>query len=112
MVGVFTSFGWSSTPYLFRYASAFHLASISKLTSLSSQLIWAIYPETANRHLEDIDRLYRENKSMVFVFKNKEAIQVERPQRFNDLDIARRNQRTGSSSEKERDEASSIKLAA
>ncbi|KAF8229257.1 general substrate transporter [Tricholoma matsutake] len=75
-------------------------------------LIWAIYPETANRHLEDIDRLYRENKSMVFVFKNKEAIQVERPQRFNDLDIARRNQRTGSSSEKERDEASSIKLAA
>lgn len=49
-------------------------------------LIWLFYPETANRHLEDIDRLYREDKSMTFVFRNKEAIQVERPQRFSDVD--------------------------
>lgn len=48
------------------------------------QLIWLFYPETANRHLEDIDRLYHEDKSMIFVLKNKEAIQVERPQRFID----------------------------
>ena len=33
-------------------------------------------------HLEDIHELYWEDKSMIFVFRNKEAIQVERPQRF------------------------------
>ncbi|RDB21956.1 Sugar transporter STL1 [Hypsizygus marmoreus] len=53
-------------------------------------LIWLVYPETANRHLEDIDRLYRENKSMVFVFRNKDATQVERPQRFIDADQERK----------------------
>ncbi|KAF8966121.1 general substrate transporter [Flammula alnicola] len=52
-------------------------------------LIWLVYPETANRHLEDIDRLYREDRSMIFVFRNKEAIQIERPQRFVDADQER-----------------------
>ncbi|KDR72883.1 hypothetical protein GALMADRAFT_252212 [Galerina marginata CBS 339.88] len=52
-------------------------------------LIYLVYPETANRHLEDIDKLYRENKSMVLVFRNKEAIQVQRPQRFIDADQER-----------------------
>ncbi|KAF9483698.1 general substrate transporter [Pholiota conissans] len=52
-------------------------------------LVWLVYPETANRQLEDIDRLYREDKSMVFVFRNKEAIQVKRPQRFIDADEQR-----------------------
>ncbi|KAH6903866.1 hexose carrier protein [Coprinopsis sp. MPI-PUGE-AT-0042] len=49
-------------------------------------IIWLLYPETANRHLEDIDRLYRENSGLTIVVKNKEAIQVERPQRFIDAD--------------------------
>ncbi|KAF8631640.1 hypothetical protein AX17_005042 [Amanita inopinata Kibby_2008] len=53
-------------------------------------LIWLVYPETANRHLEDIDRVYRENKGMIFVFRKKEVIQVERPQRFIDSDLANR----------------------
>ncbi|KAF5376522.1 hypothetical protein D9615_008674 [Tricholomella constricta] len=52
-------------------------------------LIWLVYPETANRHLEDIDKLYRENKSMILVYRNKEATQVERPQRFIDADRER-----------------------
>ncbi|KAH9475261.1 MFS-type transporter oryC [Psilocybe cubensis] len=52
-------------------------------------LVWLVYPETSNRQLEDIDRLYRDNKSMIFVFRNKEATQVERPQRFIDADQAR-----------------------
>ncbi|KAG6820055.1 hypothetical protein H0H93_005987 [Arthromyces matolae] len=52
-------------------------------------LVWVFYPETANRHLEDIDKLYRENSSMLFVFKNKEAIQIERPQRFVEADEER-----------------------
>ena len=48
-----------------------------------------MYPETANRQLEDIDALYREDKSMIWVFRNKDAIQVERPQRFIDADRER-----------------------
>jgi hypothetical protein len=76
------------------------------------QLVWAVYPETANRHLEDIDRMYRENKSLVFVFKNKEAIQVERPQRFNDLNSARRDQLEDTSPMEGRDEKLPSKLEA
>ncbi|ESK83955.1 hexose carrier protein [Moniliophthora roreri MCA 2997] len=45
-------------------------------------IVWLFYPETANRHLEDIDKLYRENQGMVVVIGNKEAIQTERPRRF------------------------------
>ena len=48
-----------------------------------------MYPETANRQLEDIDALYREDRSMILVFRNKDAIQVERPQRFIDADQER-----------------------
>ncbi|KAJ7689040.1 general substrate transporter [Mycena rosella] len=52
-------------------------------------VVWLLYPETANRHLEDIDHLYRENNRMVLVFRNKEAIQMARPQRFVDADNER-----------------------
>ncbi|KAF7777688.1 hypothetical protein Agabi119p4_3760 [Agaricus bisporus var. burnettii] len=52
-------------------------------------LIWIFYPETTNRHLEDIDILYRENRGMVFAFRHKEAIQIERPERFIRLDEER-----------------------
>jgi len=52
-------------------------------------LIWLVYPETANRQLEDIDKLYREDRVTIFVFRNKDAIQVERPQRFIDADQER-----------------------
>ncbi|KAG7085499.1 hypothetical protein E1B28_003062 [Marasmius oreades] len=52
-------------------------------------LVWVLYPETSNRHLEDIDRLYRENQNMVFVLGKEEAIQTERPQRYVDMDHAR-----------------------
>ncbi|KAJ7915599.1 general substrate transporter [Mycena leptocephala] len=52
-------------------------------------VVWLLYPETANRHLEDIDRLYRDNSTMVLVFRNQEAIQLERPQRFVDGDNER-----------------------
>ncbi|KAG6889462.1 hypothetical protein C0995_000989 [Termitomyces sp. Mi166 len=60
-------------------------------------LVWLVYPETANRHLEDIDKLYRDNSSLIFVYRNKEATQVERPQRFIDADrerlqVARKHQ--------------------
>ncbi|KAF7329149.1 Hexose carrier protein [Mycena kentingensis (nom. inval.)] len=53
-------------------------------------VIWLFYPETANRHLEDIDYLYRDNPNMVIVCRNKEAIQLERPQRFIDAELRRR----------------------
>ncbi len=47
------------------------------------------YPETSNRHLEDIDRLYREHKGIVFVFRNKEATQTERPAHYSQTDVER-----------------------
>lgn len=55
-------------------------------------MIYFLYPETSNRHLEDIDRLYRENEGMVFVFRNKEAIQTQRPERYEagEQDLKRR----------------------
>ncbi|KAK7039389.1 hexose carrier protein [Favolaschia claudopus] len=52
-------------------------------------VVWLLYPETANRHLEDIDHLYRENPTMVLVFRNPEAIQMARPQRFIDAETER-----------------------
>ncbi|KAK0452930.1 general substrate transporter [Desarmillaria tabescens] len=55
-------------------------------------VVYLFYPETSNRHLEDIDRLYREHKGMVFVFRNKEAIQMERPERYSLTDEERVSQ--------------------
>ncbi|KAK7047782.1 hypothetical protein VNI00_006110 [Paramarasmius palmivorus] len=52
-------------------------------------IVWLFYPETANRHLEDIDKLYRDNQGMVIVVGNKEAVQTERPQRFVDAERER-----------------------
>ncbi|KAG6827436.1 hypothetical protein H0H92_011790 [Tricholoma furcatifolium] len=67
---------------------------------LFTQIIWLVYPETANRHLEDIDKLYRENSSMIVVYDNAEATQIERPRRFVEEDadrerIAEARQRLG-----------------
>ncbi|SJL14571.1 related to sugar transporter [Armillaria ostoyae] len=52
-------------------------------------IIYLFYPETSNRHLEDIDRLYREHQGMVFVFRNKEATQTERPAHYSQTDVER-----------------------
>jgi len=41
-------------------------------------IIYLFYPETADRSLEDIDRLYRENHDL-FIFRDKEAIAPKRP---------------------------------
>ncbi|KAK4696252.1 hypothetical protein P7C71_g1650, partial [Lecanoromycetidae sp. Uapishka_2] len=40
--------------------------------------VYLFYPETADRTLEDIDRLFREN-SNVFIFTDKDAISSKRP---------------------------------
>ncbi|KAK0200264.1 general substrate transporter [Desarmillaria ectypa] len=45
-------------------------------------VVYLFYPETSNRHLEDIDRLYREHRGTVFVFRYKDAIQMERPKHY------------------------------
>ena len=39
------------------------------------------YPETASRKLEDIDRLFRENDS-ILIFRDKDAISSKRPQAY------------------------------
>lgn len=41
-------------------------------------IIYLFYPETADRSLEDMDRLFRENHD-VFIFRHKDAIAPHRP---------------------------------
>lgn len=41
-------------------------------------LVYVFYPETADRTLEDMDRLFRENHD-VFIFRHKDAIAPKRP---------------------------------
>jgi sugar porter (SP) family MFS transporter len=41
-------------------------------------IIWLFYPETADRTLEDIDHLFRENHS-IWMYKDKDAIGAKRP---------------------------------
>ncbi|KAI1184091.1 hexose carrier protein [Nemania serpens] len=43
--------------------------------------IWAFFPETANRTLEDLDAYYRKNPPLL-VFKDKDATSVRRPHKF------------------------------
>jgi hypothetical protein len=40
-------------------------------------IVYLFYPETSDRSLEDIDRLFREN-SDIFIFRDKNAIAVKR----------------------------------
>ncbi|TKA77978.1 hypothetical protein B0A49_02438 [Cryomyces minteri] len=44
-------------------------------------IVYLFYPETADRSLEDLDRLFRENHD-IFVFKDKDAIHHKRPQKY------------------------------
>ncbi|KAI0867448.1 hexose carrier protein [Hypoxylon argillaceum] len=44
-------------------------------------IIWAVFPETANRTLEDLDAYYRENPPLL-VIQDKDATSVHRPQKF------------------------------
>lgn len=44
-------------------------------------IIWAFFPETANRTLEDLDAYYRENPPLL-VIKDKDATSVHRPHKF------------------------------
>lgn len=44
-------------------------------------VIYFLYPETANRSLEDLDAYYRENPSLIVV-KDKDAISTKRPQKY------------------------------
>ena len=41
-------------------------------------MVSRFYPETADRKLEDIDRLFRENQN-ILIFRDKDAISSKRP---------------------------------
>lgn len=41
-------------------------------------IVYLFYPETSDRTLEDIDRLFRDNQD-IFIFKDKDAISTKRP---------------------------------
>ncbi|KAJ2985080.1 hypothetical protein NUW58_g5725 [Xylaria curta] len=51
------------------------------INAVSLPIIWAFFPETANRSLEDLDGYYREDPPLI-VIKNKDATSVRRPQKF------------------------------
>jgi len=44
-------------------------------------IVYLFYPETADRTLEDVDRFFTENHS-VLVFRDKDAISSKRPARY------------------------------
>jgi hypothetical protein len=48
-------------------------------------ITYFLYPETANRTLEDIDRFF-ETKPGVFIHKNRLAVQLHRPDEFIEAD--------------------------
>ncbi|MCJ1321232.1 hypothetical protein MMC15_006576 [Xylographa vitiligo] len=48
-------------------------------------IIYLFYPETADRTLEDIDRLYRENHNL-FIFRDKEAVAPKRPAAYVEIE--------------------------
>jgi MFS family permease len=51
------------------------------VNTVALPVIWALFPETANRTLEDLDAYYRENPPLL-VTTDKEATSVHRPQKF------------------------------
>lgn len=50
-------------------------------------ITYLFYPETANRSLEDIDRFFAEHPD-IFVFRNKTATQLARPEIYFEADKA------------------------
>jgi hypothetical protein len=48
-------------------------------------ITYLFYPETANRSLEDIDRFFADNHN-IFVFNNKLATQLQRPEIYEEAD--------------------------
>lgn len=55
--------------------------------------VYFLYPETANRSLEDIDQLFRENHD-ILVFKDPDAVSSARPLKYiqRDADILATNE--------------------
>lgn len=54
-------------------------------------IVYLFYPETSDRTLEDMDRLFREDQS-ILVFRNKDAISRRRPakwQEYEDAEVRR-----------------------
>ncbi|RAK97956.1 general substrate transporter [Aspergillus ibericus CBS 121593] len=52
----------------------------------SIPIIYCFYPETANRRLEDIDTVFKDGLRF-WVFRDHEAVQVQRPERFIAMDL-------------------------
>ncbi|KAI1633668.1 general substrate transporter [Biscogniauxia mediterranea] len=55
-------------------------------------IVYFLYPETAGRTLEDIDRFFQENQD-ILIFRDRDAKSSERPQRYieDEQDLVRRN---------------------
>ena len=75
-------------------------------------IVYFLYPETAGRSLEDMDRYFAGNPSLL-VFRDKDATSKRRPQRFIDeFDGAvRRNSSIGAVSQKTQRYRTSVSVA-
>jgi hypothetical protein len=78
MVAQITPPGIANLGYRFWIIWAVICASFVPITYL-------LYPETANRSLEDIDRYFYDNPE-ILVFRNKLATQIERPEIYEEAD--------------------------
>lgn len=78
MVAQITPPGIDNLGYRFWIIWAVICASFVPITYL-------FYPETANRSLEDIDRFFADNHN-IFVFRNKMATQLSRPEVYEEAD--------------------------
>ena len=68
-------------------------------------ITYFLYPETANRTLEDIDRFF-ETKPGILIHRNKLAVQLHRPVEFIEADARIARGETGDNGEKRRRSAS------
>ena len=91
------SISWVKSPHIISHPKHLTAPTVVEITPIGIQslhwkfyIIWTLfnasfvpivylfYPETADRTLEDIDRLFREN-SKIFVFTDKDAVSSKRP---------------------------------
>lgn len=61
-------------------------------------IVYAFYPETCKRTLEDMDEIFRSNPGS-FVFRDKDLVRRARPQKFVDAEVLRAQHASGQAME-------------
>lgn len=88
---VFFGAGWQGTAWLYNTEiNSLQMRMKGASASVAAQwasipIIYVLYPETANRRLEDMDHMFNAGLAIA-VFQNKDAIMVRRPEQFTRMD--------------------------